>query len=329
MHPAKPASGPPAVISYAALSLGLLILVGNEIRSVVTSTNLTAPSQPIDTIEPSQLDLSRNGQTVHLSGAITASRLATDPRFPVPGEFLLLRRIVEMQQWKKEPTRGRTNLTGVAANGFDLNWSATEIDTRADAAPPAQHNPPMPLKSEAFAAEGLQLGVYSLPPDVLPALGSPTKLAPSRELATALAATLPNAQGVIDRQWIILANAPALPSPRRSGVARAVWPAGTLRVRFEVVPAGVYSLVARQSQSSLMPFDGPLGRPQFIARSGNHPVQEVYRQAISRNAFLTWALRLFGTGLFVAGLLGVLLHRTHVRRYGRQNTGVDWATDDD
>lgn len=329
MYRAKPNKGLPAPISYAALALGLLILIGNEVRSVVASASLSAPARPIVTVDPGAVDPGHDGATVHVTGLVTARQLAADPRFPVSGQFLLLHRIVEMQQWQKEPRRGPVNVSGVAANGFDLRWSAQEVDTRADAAPHEQQNPPMPVRSESFAAEGLHLGAFTLPLDALTAFGKPEKLRPTRELAAALAAGFPDAQGVIDRDWVILATEPAMASPRRSAQARAVWPAGTLRVRFEVVPAGTYSVVARQSQSSLLPFDGAMGTRQILARPGVHPVEAIYRQARGKNAFLTWALRLLGIGLTVAGLLGVLTHRSNVRRWGRDYAGNDWSTGDD
>jgi hypothetical protein len=327
MHPAKPSKGPPAAISYAALALGLLILIGNEVRAFVASVNLNAQSWPILTVDPDGIAPERDGRTVHTTGEITARRLAVDPQFPVPGQFLVLWRIVEMQQWKKESTRGPQNVSGLAKNGFDIRWSNTEIDTRADAAPPEQQNPPMPLRSQVFTAEGLQLGAYSLTPDVLAALGQSQRIETTRELADALATVVPGAEGVLERNWMILARDPPMRSPRRSG--QAVWPVGTLRVRFEAIPAGTYSVIGRQSERSLVPFDATVGRARYMARPGAHPADAIFRQARSDNQVLTWALRLFGAGLVVAGLLGVLLHRTNVRRYGRHYAGNDWSAGDD
>ncbi len=312
MYPAKSNKRVPAPICYAALGFGLLILAGNEVRSFVAAANLTAPSRPIASVEADSVDPAQDGETVHVTGSLTARQFATDPRFPVPGEFLLLRRFVEMQQWEMEPRRGPINVSGLAEKGFDLRWSAEEVDTRADAAPATQQNPPMPLRSEAFLAEGLRLGAFSLPADVIPALGKTEKVKPTRELAAALAAGFPGAEGVVDRDWIVIATGAPLKSPRRSGQERAVWPVGTLRVRFETIAAGPYSLVARQSQGTLLPFEATVGNPQYLARAGIHPAEAIYSQARGKNLFLTWALRLFGTGLFAAGLLGVLLHRTKI-----------------
>jgi hypothetical protein len=301
------------ILSYGLLLFGGGILVWNEIRSALAVANFYNEPPQIITVDPSRPDPAHEGRVVHVSGEVAAQHFATDPRFPLPGRHLILRRIVEMQQWRKQPTRGGTTPTGFSANGFDLFWSGEEIDTRADDAPPEQQNAPMPLKSEGFLAEGLHLGGFTLPPDVLSVLDKPQALKPDRQLAAALAVAVPGAEGILDGQWIILATEPARRPPLRPS-AKPVWPPGTLRVRFEEVSAGPYSLIARQTQNALFPFPAPSGGAHFLARAGTHPPSEIYREARSRNNFMTWALRIVGVGATVFGLLGVLRLRSQVYR---------------
>jgi hypothetical protein len=300
-------------LSYILLLFGGGILVWNEIRSFLAAADLTNEPTSITTVDPARPDPARDGQLVHLTGEISAERPATDPRLPVPGRFLMLRRIVEMQQWRKQPTRGANTPTGFGANGFDLYWSAEEEDTRVYDAPLEQQNAPMPLKSEAFLAEEFRLGGFTLPLDVLPALEKPKPLVPDRQLAATLAAALPGAEGILDGQWIILATEPGRRPPLRPS-AKPVWAPGTLRVRFEQVPAGMYSLVARQTGTALFPFATSTGGSQFLARAGTHLASEIYREARRKNSFLTWALRVLGIGATLFGLLNVLRLRAIPRR---------------
>ncbi len=304
---------PSPTISYILLFFGGGILVWNEIRSFFAAADLNNEPPQITTVDSARPNAVNEGQVVHVSGEISAQRFATDPRFPMPGRYLLLRRFVEMQQWRKLSRRGSASSTGFAANGFDLYWSADEIDTRADGAPPEQQNAPMPMKSDGFLAEGLHIGGFTVPPDVLPALAKPQQLDPDRQLAATLAAAFPGAEGILDGNWIILATEPARRPPLRPS-AKPVWAPGTLRVRFEQVSAGQYSLIARQTQNSLFPFPAPSGGTHFLARAGTHPPSEIYREARSKNNFLTWALRVLGIGATVYGLLSVLRLRSQVRR---------------
>ncbi len=304
---------PSPTLSYVLLFVGGGILVWNEIRSAFAAADLNNEPPQIVTVDPARPNPAHDGQIVHVTGELTAQRFATDPRFPLPGKFLLLRRFVEMQQWRKLSRRGAASTTGFAANGFDLYWAGEEIDTRADDAPPEQQNAPMPLKGEGFLAEGLHVGGFTLPPDVLPTLGKPQQLDPDRQLAATLAAAVSGAEGILDGNWIILATEPARHPPLRPS-AEPVWAPGTLRVRFEHVSAGPYSLIARQTQNALFPFSAPSGGTHFLARAGTHAPSEIYREARSKNNFLTWALRMLGLGATVYGLLSVLQLRSQVRR---------------
>lgn len=313
--------GIPPFLSHVILWSGVALLVWGETYSAMRSISIDSGSQEVVTANPALPDPDNDGHILHLTGNLRAATPAADPRFgAIPGgPAAFLRRTVEMRQWKKLSPR---NASRTAREGFDLTWSKDEIDTRADDAPPDFMNPPMPIRTEGFLAQGLQLEAYAIDEVTLTAVDKMSPVKPSRELASQMETALPGYKAYLTGDWIVLSRTePEVSRYRRTD--DRVWPAGALRVKFEFVPIGPFTVVGSQFGNRIRPYEPPNGAAVLIARTGNHPASALFRSAAQSNTLFRWAIRIFGAGIFFAGLHNLMRARDRIRRYGADYYDTD------
>ncbi len=255
----------PPFLGRCIIAASLALLLWNEVSSALRANDLASSGQPIPTIDPAHPDPAFDRQTVQLRGALQADSPAADPVLgPIPNAAFL-RRSVEMYQWK---TAGRRS---TSRTGYDLSWSNTHVNLEA---PPEFTNPPLPLRSGSFSANGLRLGAFLIaePPGELQAL----PITP--ELLQQVAAAFPKSRPVVSNGWIQLDSPPV---------------AGTLRFKFEYIPLGPHTVVAIQRGNSLHP---------LAAAPGTADPERLRADAASSSNFLLWAVRAFGAGLLFLGI---------------------------
>jgi hypothetical protein len=81
---------------------------------------------------------------------------------------------------------------------------------------------------------------------------------------------------------------------------------GDVRVSFSQVPPGEVSIIARQTGSSLGPYQTVAGDNLEMIRAGVAPAVAMFESAERANTMLTWVLRLVGLVLMGLGLLQIL-----------------------
>lgn len=199
-----------------------------------------------------------DGPTTLVQGELTADAPAADPLVgPFPGAAYL-RRTVEMYQRSESPRGANPHV-----------WSRRVLES--DHAPV----PRMPLDKATFHATGLRFGQYA----VWEEPGPYERVALTEELAARLAAAVPGARPVADGEWIRLDPRPV---------------PGSLRVKYEVIPLGEYSLAGVADGSVLKPVAGARGR---------HSAEALLGRATTENRTTLWVLRMFGGGLLLAAIL--------------------------
>lgn len=229
----------PRFLANALAVFAIVLLAFNEARFVLRGNQIDGP-------------------TTLVQGELTADAPAADPLVgPFPGAAYL-RRTVEMYQ-RSESTRGTDPHV----------WSRRVLES--DQAPV----PRMPLDTMTFHATGLRIGQY-----VVWAEPGPYERVPlTDELAARLAAAVPGARPVADREWIRLDPRPV---------------PGSLRVKYEVIPLGEYSIAGVADGSVLKPVAGARGR---------HSAEALLGRAATENQTTLWLLRFFGGGLLLAAIV--------------------------
>jgi hypothetical protein len=207
--------------SFVGSIFGLLIFLGafftiwfNEGRpnlALVAAESLPAGA--------GRVDAANENQFLALTGRLTAQPLGDD-LFLRPGDYLQIRRTVEMYAWVEERRSGAdSNDTGPSAYTYDQQWTASPESGDSFAQPSGHRNPRLELEGGTFTAEGAQLGAYAVD---LSSLQLPSEEA----LPLGRSALLPRSQEQIGGDYIFR----GFGSLERPEI-------GDVRISFAVVPA--------------------------------------------------------------------------------------------
>ena len=230
-----------------------------------------------------------NGRLVHVSGEAAASGPIADEEFGVNVSALALRRRVEMYQWqekrdRKEVTRlGGTKET-ITEYRYEGHWNDDEVDSSRFEKP--HPNPgPLPYEGRTVHAEQVHLGGFALAPQIAQEIGGWKAVPPSQiALPLNLAASFRAGD-----KWFVTSEDPDKPQ------------IGDVRVRFELVPAGIISVIARQQDGRLVAHTDAQGDEFVLVERDTQTAAQMLDAAGSRNSGLAWALRVAG---FVVAWIG-------------------------
>ena len=157
----------------------------------------------------------KSGEVVHMKGKLQVPTPVRDTELGVSADAVLLARSVEMYQWFEQC--GEDNVCR-----YSLTWSRMPMDSSKFHEPKGHENPPAPLKSMSFQASEIKLGEFTVDPALAVAQRIPVDYPVKADaLAQNLAATFTVVDGML-----YAGGDPAHPQ------------AGTLRIRYRIVPAG-------------------------------------------------------------------------------------------
>jgi hypothetical protein len=288
--------------SFVGVLVGLALVVAsivgifwNEGRAIDTARALAEGAGAVVSVEAGALDPANEGKLVHVMGAAGASAPLADPQFPVKATGLKLLRVVEMYQWRQqERSETRNKLGGgtetVTTYSYSRDWSPSRNDSDAFRRPEGHANPPMAFARREFVAGDAKLGAFALPPDLLGQLGDGARIDVDPAALAGAAAQTPPEQ-VVDGILYIGANAAA---PQ----------VGDLKVSYFLTPNGPVSAIGRQTGAGLGPYQTKAGGTLYIIDPGERDAAQMFKQAESENAILTWAIR---GGALLAMFIGFTL----------------------
>lgn len=265
------------------LVLALVLQFWNEGRTVKRDAALAEGRATVVAAAPAPLDPARDGRLVHVSGESRADAAVTDPAFAVSVPALALRREVEMYQWEenKSTTTRRTSGGGeetTTSYSYDKDWDDDLVDS-SDFRESGHDNPAeMPYRAEEWRASPIRLGDFVLSDAAASELGGWQRVDLAKvQLPPNLAASFRADDG-----WFVTSENPDSPK------------VGDVRVRFEYIPEGPISVVARQQGATLAPHATARGDELLLVESGAMDANAMFDAAGSRNSMAAWALRIGG-----------------------------------
>lgn len=269
------------LVSFVIVFGALVLLAWNEHRTLKTYKGLKAAGDTVVSIDASRVDAAQNGKLVHLTAQVDSDESVGDPDFDVEADGLVLKRSVEMYQWKeKKETKEEQKLGGgterVTTYSYEKVWDDDLIDS-SDFREGGHNNPRnMPYKDARFAVSDARIGAWRADDEVLNALDSqPLQLAES--------GYFPDGFERVDAQTLYAGNG-SLSSPQ----------IGDLRVRFSLVPSQEASLIAEVAGEGFKAWQSPAGTEVYLVESGRHPAAELVEHAQSSNSMIGWLLRGLG-----------------------------------
>lgn len=282
--------------------VGLILLVGgcillwwNEGRAVVTAKGLTEGAGLVTSVPAGQVAPEHEGQLVHVTGRALAGDALTDPDFPLMTvKGLVLRRSVEMYQWREQEKTKETKETGGSVTkettySYDKVWSSSVNDSSRFYDAAGHKNPPsLPYAELKLTAADARLGAFRLSAGLLAQLPATDTLRPP-----AGASPGPNRHFAEGR--IYLGSNPDSPA------------IGDVRLQYTYAPEQEISVVARQSGDGFTPFSVSGGKRNIqMLEAGLHDAAAMFNTAQMENTALTWILRGLGWLLLFGGFYFVL-----------------------
>lgn len=291
------------LVGLVLLIGGLVLLAGNERRSVDAShaadeAGRTVVSAPADRIDPA-LD----GKLVHVVGQVAATEPLVDEATGKTVTGLRLMRTVEFYQWTETASsETRTKLGGgqetVTTYSYAQGWSPDPVDSSSFAQPQGRTNPAPWTGDADLTPVEAQMGPYRLTQEALERLPAGEALRPTAAEAEAAAQRLGRPVTVVE-EALYVGQDPTQPQ------------VGDVRIRYAMAPAGQVTVVGRQSGADLTPHAASNGNEIFELRAGNVPAAEVIRQVKEGNQILSWVLRGVGVLLLAIGF-GLILNPLRV-----------------
>ncbi|MGD1036264.1 MAG: TMEM43 family protein [Roseiarcus sp.] len=277
------------VNSFVGALIGLVLVIAsiaaifwNEGRAVNTARARAEGAGLVVSVDAATLVPANDGKLVHVSGAANATAPLVDPQFPVKASGLKLLRNVEMYQWRQDERSETKNKLGggtetVTTYSYSREWKDSRNESGAFRHPDGHANPPMAFTKREIVAGDAKLGAFSLPPDLLGQLGGGRRYdVDAASLAGQPAQTPP--ERIVDGAIYVGAN-PA--DPR----------IGDLKVSYSLVANGPVSAIGRQAGGGLASYQTKAGGTLFIIDPGDLDAAQMFKQAESENAVLTWIVR--------------------------------------
>lgn len=269
--------------SIKGILFGLVLIVGsavllfwNEGRSVDTRKSLDEGAESVVSVSSGNLDDSKDGDLVHMTGAATATMPLSDSALNVSAPVLKLRRSVETYQWNEQTkTETKKKLGGgeetTTTYSYVKDWSDRPVDSSKFKKQAGHENPPVPLESEEWTADPITVGAYSLSPGLARQIGNFTPMRAASE-------SVPP-EKIGERKVHVEGNGFYLGEDPGSPMV------GDARVSHEVALPGDVSLISKLSGNTFEPFAARAGRNIEMLDTGIHSPESMFEAAQAGNLY--------------------------------------------
>jgi hypothetical protein len=299
--------------SAGGIVFGLLLLVAmliglfwNEGRAVTTARSLEEGAGLVETVPSERIDPAFEGRLVHVAGPVTATAEPRDDLFGIVAAGIRLERAVEMYQWvERRQSETKTKLGGgeetVTTYSYEKAWMERPVDSADFRKPEGHANPGMNYFGESFQIPQASLGAFRLDAPVLDRIGGGERLSLDQAMIDAVKASYTGPRALhVTAAGAYMGFDPS--SPR----------VGDYRMNWRLVPLGPVSIVGQQTGEGFTAYQTVAGNRLLMVESGVVPAEEMFADAMTGNAILTWALRIGGLLLLmlafsmIMGPIGVL-----------------------
>ena len=308
--------------SLKGILFGLILIVGsiillwwNESRSVNQADALNEMSAKIVTLPDTIYHPEHENKAVLVQGEVKPISQIVDPLFGVKLDGLVLRRSVEMYQWKENTSSKTEEKLGgstetVTTYTYVKEWSSSSISSSSFKHPEGHHNPSMNYKSETFVTDA-NIGGYYLSKNMIGKIGTsrtydglssmPKKIGmAANHMSFLYIGQLPQNQGVVDlNNSLKIGVSNVVSSPQNPRV-------GDVKISYTYAPAGHYSIAAKSQNKSLVNYTTSNNRSFAFIRSGVVSAQQIFQQELDANSTLTWILRFVGLLMMFIGFTLVM-----------------------
>jgi uncharacterized protein YjbI with pentapeptide repeats len=262
---------------------GLGLLGYSEYSGAKKAQALEQGASNVTSIAADKVDPANEGKLVHVVGPAQTKETLTDAELGVSTSAIRLSRKVEMYQWQEKKESKKKGNDTITSYTYDRTWSDKPIDSSKFNQQSGHENPPWPFEAKSWQAGDVTLGSFTLAPSLI------DKIKGEERLPATDSGKLPDNVKVHDGQFY--KGDPASPA------------VGDARIEYKVAKPGTISVVAKQAQNGLVPFQDD-GQTIELVQAGTQSAGAMFETAKTGHAILTWLLRV---GAFVLLAFGLYL----------------------
>jgi len=258
---------------------GLGLMWGGAIRDFDNRGSVRKALREAETIDPTVSDPNNNGRLIVAPGALTAAELLGD-EFIKPGQYIALRRHVEMLQWveKRVPNSPEPD--------YVLEWKPWQVDFFSFKVPQGHENPLLTIKPATLVAAGVRFSGFD-----------GTKIAEALDPREALQLnqeTLADPAREVQENKIVIRRDPS----------SKVFLLGDIRVWHTVALAGDYTIMTVQKDERTLLGSKTSG--DLIIRRGKLNKEEFLRLEGEEANEANFSIMYLGAAILWIGLISVM-----------------------
>lgn len=281
------------LVGIVLILLFIVVLFWNEGRAVQTARSLEEGSSAVVSVKADSVEAANDGKLVHVTGEATTKEQLSDSAFGVSASALVLRRQVEMFQWREDKKSETKKKVGggeetITDYTYREDWASEPIDSSSFKVKKDHENPSMPYEATSFVAKEAKIGGFALPERLVKQINKEEPLPATDEL---LAKAPDDVKGKLSvhEGKAFLGKHPDRPS------------IGDVRVTYSVVKPTTVSVVAVQRAGTFEPYPSKAGDDVELLQLGSASADAMFKSAQESNATMTWILRVLGFILIGVG----------------------------
>ena len=273
--------------SFVGVLVGIVMLIGgtgllwwnegNNVKNIKTTDEL---KKEVTEVNSDEIDKSNDGKLIVTSGELLASNEVNDYSFGVSVTTPILKRKVEMYQWKEEE---HTDSNDEKYYTYSKEWSDELIDSSNFNETGHKNPSAFSYKSETFKALFVKLGAFSLSDEQV------DKLSTDKTLSLA---TFKAANGFyINDDYMTSSNNVNSPN------------VGDIRISWVYNDWEEATVLAVQKDNSFEDFTSSADKKVNRVEKGSLSSDEIIEMIVKENKILKWALRAAGLVIIFIGYL--------------------------
>lgn len=270
---------------FIFLVLGVILLwwnEGNNVKNLKTTAELE--DSYVD-VKSDKVESKNDGKLVATHGKLINEKELTDETFGVTIKTPIMKRTVEVYQWKET---SNTDKDGNTTYSYNKDWSERLIDS-SEFHETGHDNPTSKLyEDKTYTSDDVKVGAFSLSSEQVEKLSTKANFTEFNQ------ETINGLNLKITNNYIT--NSEDFENPK----------IGDVRITFTFNNSTEVSVLAIQSDDSFVAFTSKAGKKVNRIVDGSHNGKDMIESIRSEDKFMKWILRFFGFIICMAGFKTIL-----------------------
>jgi hypothetical protein len=287
------------IFGIIVIPVMVILLWWNEGRAVTTANSLKEGAAAVISVAADKVDAANDKKLIHVMGEASALGPVSDPDFGISAAALRLLRTEEIYQWvenKKSETKEKVGggEETTTTYTYEKDWVDEPIKSSEFKQASDHVNQGSLIAGNAeFHAENVTLGSFKVPEDFVSRMGNPEGYALKEESLNSLTGDLKDAAS-IEKGAFYFGEKPSAPQ------------IGDVRISYEIVKAGAFSILAAQLADTFEAYPTKAGDSISFIEEGSVSAETMFKNAASANTMITWLVRFLGFLFMSFGFMAIM-----------------------